>query len=135
MATPIDVKETIAKADEVLTVKRVFGEPYVRDGVTVIPAAKIQGGAGGGTGEGPEGQGSGTGTGFGLNAKPLGVYVLKDGDAVWRPAVDVNRLILGMQVVAVTALLLVRAVVKTRAKRDALTSIVERVRPEVAVEG
>jgi uncharacterized spore protein YtfJ len=123
MATAIDVKETFEKADEALTVKRVFGEPYVRDGVTVIPAAKVQGGAGGGAGEGPEGQGSGTGTGYGLNAKPLGVYVLKDGDAVWRPAVDVNRLVLGMQVVAVAALLLIRAVVKARAKQLAVQTL------------
>jgi uncharacterized spore protein YtfJ len=124
MATAMDVKETLEQADEVLTVKRVFGEPYVRDGVTVIPAAKVQGAAGGGTGEGPEGQGGGTGTGYGLNAKPLGVYVIKDGDALWRPAVDVNRLILGMQVVAVTALLLARAIVKARAKQLAVQTLV-----------
>jgi len=37
-------------------VKRVFGEPYEKNGVTVIPAARVQGGAGGGGGEGPQGQ-------------------------------------------------------------------------------
>jgi uncharacterized spore protein YtfJ len=117
MTASMGVKETLEKAEEVMTVRRVFGEPYVKDGVTVIPAAKVQGGAGGGTGEGPEGQGSGTGSGFGLNAKPLGVYVIKDGDAMWRPAVDVNRVIMGGQLVAVAALLLIRTLVKSRAKR------------------
>jgi uncharacterized spore protein YtfJ len=29
----------------------VFGEPYEKDGVTIIPAARIRGGAGGGGGE------------------------------------------------------------------------------------
>jgi hypothetical protein len=60
-------------------VKRVFGEPYEKDGVTVIPAASIRGGAGGGRGEGgtPDGKESGSGSagGFGLTAKPAGVYV------------------------------------------------------------
>jgi uncharacterized spore protein YtfJ len=124
MPTTMDVRETLERADEVLTVKRVFGEPFVKDDVTVIPAAKVQGAAGGGTGEGPEGQGGGTGTGYGLNAKPLGVYVLKDGDAVWRPAVDVNRLLLGMQVVAVAALLLARTIVKARTKQLAVRTLV-----------
>ncbi|HET9671225.1 MAG TPA: spore germination protein GerW family protein [Actinomycetota bacterium] len=116
METVADVEKTIEGAKDALTVKRVFGEPYVKNGVTVIPAAKVQGGAGGGGGEGPEGQGRGTGSGFGVNARPAGVYVVKDDDVVWRPAVDVNRIILGAQVVAVLALLLARTVVKSRAK-------------------
>jgi uncharacterized spore protein YtfJ len=111
-----DVEKTIEGAKDALTVKRVFGEPYVKNGVTVIPAAKVQGGAGGGGGEGPEGQGRGTGSGFGISARPAGVYVVKGDDVVWRPAVDVNRVILGAQVVAVLALLLARTVVKSRAK-------------------
>jgi uncharacterized spore protein YtfJ len=114
-----DVEKTIAGAKDALTVKRVFGEPYVKNGVTVIPAAKVQGGAGGGGGEGPEGQGRGTGSGFGISAKPAGVYVVKGDDVAWRPAVDVNRVILGAQVVAVLALLLARSIVKQRARRTA----------------
>ncbi len=41
----------------------------------------------------PVGEG-GTGTGFAMNTKPFGVFVLKDGEVTWRPAVDVNRMIL-----------------------------------------
>jgi hypothetical protein len=38
---------------------------------------------------------------------------------MWRPAVDLNKVILGAQVVAVVALLAIRAIVKTRAKSRA----------------
>jgi hypothetical protein len=34
----------------------------------------------------------------------------------WRAAVDLNRIVLGAQVVAIVALLTVRTIVKTRAK-------------------
>jgi enoyl-CoA hydratase len=30
---------------------------------------------------------------FGIGAKPVGAYVIKDGDVSWQPAVDVNRII------------------------------------------
>ncbi len=114
VATANDVRETIERAKDTLTVKRVFGDPYEKGGVTVIPAARVQGGAGGGTGEGPEGKGGGTGSGFGVNARPVGAYVIHEDEVLWRPAVDVNRVILGAQLVAIAALLLARAVVKSR---------------------
>ena len=41
----MEVQEVIAQARDALTVKRVFGEPYEKDGVTIIPAARVQGGA------------------------------------------------------------------------------------------
>jgi uncharacterized spore protein YtfJ len=36
-----DVQRTIEQARDALTVKRVFGDPVERDGVTVIPAARV----------------------------------------------------------------------------------------------
>lgn len=111
---PTDVRQMIEQAKDAMTVKRVYGEPYEKGGVTVIPAARIQGGAGGGQGEGPGGEGTGSGSGFGLNAKPVGVFVIKGDDVVWRPAVDVNRVILGAQLLGLAALLLVRAAVRSR---------------------
>ena len=110
-----DVRQTIEQARDAMSVKRVFGDPYEKNGVTVIPAARVQGGAGGGGGEGPEGQGTGMGAGFGVNARPAGAYVIRGDEVDWRPAIDVNRLILGAQLIAVAALLLARAVVKSRA--------------------
>jgi uncharacterized spore protein YtfJ len=38
----------VATARKALTVRRVFGDPYEVDGVTVIPAAVLRGGVGGG---------------------------------------------------------------------------------------
>jgi uncharacterized spore protein YtfJ len=113
----MEVQDVIAQARDTLTVKRVFGEPYEKDGVTVIPAARVQGGAGGGSGEDPQGQGKGSGSGFGLTARPVGAFIIRDGEVGWRPAVDVNRIVLGGQVVAIVALLTVRAIIKAKAKR------------------
>jgi uncharacterized spore protein YtfJ len=111
----MEMKQTVEEIGEALKVKRVFGEPYEKDGITIIPAAKIQGGGGGGGGQGPD-QGRGFGSGFGVNARPAGVYVVKGGTVSWQPAVDVNRIVLGAQVVAVVALLAIRSISKARMK-------------------
>ena len=113
----VDVGKTIEDAKDAITVRRVFGEPYVKNGVTLIPAAHVQGGAGGGSGEGPGGEGRGGGAGFGLSAKPVGAYVIRGDDVSWRPAVDVTRVILGAQLVALAALLVARSIVRSRAPR------------------
>ena len=68
---------------DAIGVRRVFGEPIEQDGVTVIPVARIAGGGGGGGDS--EGNGGG---GFGLGGRPAGVYVIKDGQVSWRPAID-----------------------------------------------
>lgn len=111
----MDVQQILAHARDTLTVKRVFGEPYERDGVTVIPAAAVSGGGGGGGGEQPD-QGKGSGGGFGVNARPTGMYVIKGDDVRWVPAFDLNRVILGGQIVAVVALLTLRTIVKAVAR-------------------
>lgn len=111
----MDVEEVIAGARDALTVRRVFGEPYERDGVTIIPAAVVRGGGGGGSGEGPKGE-KGGGTGFGLSARPVGAYVFREGDWQWRPAVDVTRVILGAQIVLAVVWLAIRSIGKARAK-------------------
>ena len=85
---------------ESLTVSRVYGEPVERDGVIVIPAALVAGGGGGGGGHDAENQ-EGEGGGFALAAFPTGAYVIKNGNVRWVPAVDVNRLLMGLGYVAV----------------------------------
>lgn len=112
----MDVQQLLGSARDALTVKRVFGEPYEKDGLTVLPAAKVMGGGGGGSGQGPDGEGKGEGGGFAMRARPVGVFVIRGDDVTWRPAVDVNRLILGAQVVAVVALFSLRSIVRTRAR-------------------
>jgi uncharacterized spore protein YtfJ len=86
------VTELVSSLRDALTVSRVFGDPYERDGVTVIPAAAVRGGAGGGTGKDESGE-EGEGGGFGLIARPTGAFVIRDGTVTWQPAVDVNRII------------------------------------------
>ena len=112
----MDVLETIAQARDAITVRRVFGEPYERDGVTVIPAARVQGGGGGGGSEGGPTLGKGAGSGFGLIARPVGAFVIREGRVSWQPAVDVTRIVLGGQALAVVALLTIRTIVRARVR-------------------
>ena len=93
--------ELIDKPKDAVTVKRVYGEPYEKDGVTVIPAAMVAGGGGGGSGHDESGS-DGEGGGFGMGGRPAGAFVIKDGEVTWRPAVDPNRILLIAGIVAVT---------------------------------
>jgi uncharacterized spore protein YtfJ len=102
----MDFEQTIAGARDAITVSRVYGEPFERNGVTVIPAAAVGGGAGGGGGEDPEHKQSGGGSGFGLGARPVGAYVIDDQGARWEPATDLTRLLLRAQVIAAVMLVL-----------------------------
>lgn len=97
------IMEALHGATDALAVKRVFGEPYEKDGLTVIPAALIVGGGGGGTGHDEKGQ-EGEGGGFGVIARPAGAYVIRNGEVSWRPAVDPHRLVLVLGLVAVAYL-------------------------------
>jgi uncharacterized spore protein YtfJ len=110
----MDVQQMVDSAREALNVRRVFGEPYERNGVSTIPVARVQGGAGGGTGDGPEGKGSGGGGG--LSARPAGMFVITGDKVRWIPAIDVNRIIAGAQAVAIIALLTARTIAKARLK-------------------
>ena len=122
-------------AEDTFTVRRVFGEAYERDGVLVVPVARVLGGVGTGSGGGegtglpawawhrgwgspdertapagtgapdapgaggePHGRGDGGVGGYGAQVKPLGVYVVDATGAHWQPAVDVNRIVLGLQI-------------------------------------
>ncbi|WP_327084917.1 spore germination protein GerW family protein [Nonomuraea sp. NBC_01738] len=109
----MDIMELVDKTKDSATVKRVFGEPIHHGDVTVIPVARVTQGGGGGMGKSEGDQpGEGGGGGFGLGATPAGVYVIKDGDVRWQPAIDVNRIVVGGQIVAVILLLTIRAAVK-----------------------
>jgi hypothetical protein len=61
----------------------VYGQPYeTTDGVTVIPVAKVRGRTGPGAHEAD----------LRIAARPVGVFVIKDGQASWEPAVDATRI-------------------------------------------
>jgi uncharacterized spore protein YtfJ len=97
----------------------VFGEPVERDGVTVIPVARVRWGVGGGSGRGTGGgrgrgrrrgkadvtelgeqgdqsdqsdQSEGVGGGGGVQASPLGFIELRGGQARYRRVHDPLRL-------------------------------------------
>jgi uncharacterized spore protein YtfJ len=101
----MDPQLVLTGAQDALTARRVFGDPIQADGVTLVPAAIVGGGGGGGARGTAEG-----GVGFGLKARPAGMFVVRNGEVSWRPAVDVNRVVLGGQLVAITALLVLRPV-------------------------
>ena len=113
------VLDTVSQAVDAGSAGRVFGTPITQGDVIMLPVARISGGGGGGGGAAPaehngNGRQEGSGGGFGTSAKGLGVFVLKGGEVTWRPAVDVNRIVLGGQIVAIVALLVARSVLRSR---------------------
>ncbi len=62
---------------------QVYGQPYeTADGVTVVPVARVRGRTRPGAAD-PD---------LRVNARPVGVFVIKDGEASWVPAVDSTRI-------------------------------------------
>jgi uncharacterized spore protein YtfJ len=109
------VLDMLQKVADSATVRTVYGEPVVQQGVTVIPAARVIGGGGGGGGHGPHeqgGEGRGSGGGLRLSARPVGAFVIRRNRVRWRPAIDVNRVILGGQIVAILAMLARRSMMR-----------------------
>ena len=108
------VMDVVNEAKGAMRASEVFGAPYENNGITIIPAAKIAGGAGGG---GDQQNLQAGGVGFGVSSRPVGAFVIKGGDVTWQPALDLNRIILMSQVVAIVALLTARTIVKASTKR------------------
>lgn len=125
----MDVQELLGKVAQHLSVSRAFGTAYEKDGSLVIPVALVAGGGGGG--EGTSGvptsdadvdaapqddessteaeASSGSGGGFGGVVMPVGVYVVKDEQVRWIPAVNANLLI-------IVAFLTLRMIARARGK-------------------
>lgn len=106
----------VESIQERFTARLVYGDVVEQDGLIVIPAIRVVGGGGGGSGTDPE-HGDGEGAGFGLRAKPAGAWVVKNGSVRWKPAIDVNAIILGGQLVGISyfvALWLIRRSKKQR---------------------
>ena len=62
---------------------RVYGQPYESaDGVTVLPVAMVRGRTRPGADD------------VRVSARPVGVFVIRDGEATWVPAVDTTRIAL-----------------------------------------
>lgn len=96
----MDIQEKLSQATDAISVRRVYGDPYERDGVVVIPAASVRGVGGGGGGEGSQpdrGTGSGSGLGLAFKARPAGAFVVRAGEVEWKPAVDATSIALRAQ--------------------------------------
>lgn len=129
-------------ARDALTVRRAFGDPITHGDVTVIPVARVLGGNGIGFGSGAldarrsgaaeeesehstagGGQGDGGGGGFGVRVRPIGVFVVNGDDAEWQPTLDVTRIVLMGQAVAVVAVLATAHVIRYKIAHSAPTSV------------
>ena len=102
----MDLQNVLVGAQEALTVRRVFGDPITLGDTTLVPTAVVGGGGGGGGANGAQG-----GAGFGMRGRPSGVFVVRNGEVCWKPAVDVNRIVLGGQLVAIAAFLFATSLV------------------------
>ena len=124
----MDVQGLLGKVGQNLSVSRAFGTAYEKDGSMVIPVAFVAGGGGGGEGTSgsltadasdhvesedddtsAESESSGSGGGFGGVVMPAGVYVVKDEQVRWVPAVNANLVI-------VVAFLTLRMIARERRK-------------------
>jgi uncharacterized spore protein YtfJ len=105
----MNVDDLLRGARDAMTARTVFAEPIECDGVLIIPAAKVRGGGGGG-GDVENAAGGG----FGLTASPVGAYVVREGRVRWEPAIDINRIVLGGQLVVIVALLVLRSMMRRR---------------------
>jgi uncharacterized spore protein YtfJ len=108
---PLDLAQLVANARDMLTVKRVFGDPIDHNDVRIVPVARVRGGGGGGGGSSPDGDGTGGGGGFGMIASPAGVYVIKGSDVTWQPATNPERTALAGIAFAAFGLLAIRSIV------------------------
>ena len=113
------------------SVRAVFGDPVERDGITIIPVARIRWGFGGGAGSGPvpvgpgldgagapadssEGfqPGSGTGGGGGAAAEPVGYIEIGPDGATFRPITSAMPSPGFLLAAGVTAALVLRALAR-----------------------
>ena len=108
----MNVDEMLQGTRDAISVKRVYGEPIEKNGLTLITAADVMGGGGGGSDDSQNGGG-----GFGVRARPVGTWIIRGENVEWEPAVDATRLALRGMLLAMIGLLVLRSVVKTLAAR------------------
>ena len=96
-------------------VEAVFGEPIMRERLTVIPVARVRWGFGGGAGsaEGPpSGPASGSGGGGGVAADPVGYLEIGPDGAVFRPIREPYPSPLFLLAAGMTAAIVLRALAR-----------------------
>jgi uncharacterized spore protein YtfJ len=101
-----------ARLSEVIGASKVIGEPIERGNVTVIPVFRVSGAGGSGGGSDGDNGGQGFGGGLRCGSRPVGAYVLEGGTVSWKPAVDVNQIVVVGAAVAITALATIRTLIR-----------------------
>src|SRR4030081_2926248 len=101
----MNIQEILAKAQDTVTGQRA-------DGLMLLPAASVSGGGGGGGGPAD----SGGGVGYGVRARPVGAFVIKDGDVRWEPGMDAARLALRGMLIPIVGMIVARSIVKSVAR-------------------
>jgi hypothetical protein len=86
------------EASGMISARRMFGKPYAKNGVVLIPVAKINGG-----GHRPGRHGPGPGPPGAVSGQPVGAYVIRGQRVRWKPAIDVNGLLFRTQAILATA--------------------------------
>jgi hypothetical protein len=99
--------------------RSVFGDPIERDGLTVVPVARVRWGFGGGGGNGKEGDGGGGGGG--ANAAPAGYIEISSGQARFRPIVDPAGFAVPVMLLAGLALLVLGPAIRYRIRGRGLS--------------
>jgi uncharacterized spore protein YtfJ len=86
--------------------RRIYGEPVIRNGRTIVPIASVGSafGFGSGSGGAPEAEGEGGGGGGKISGRPVGYLEITDEGSCFKPVYDVTRL--GIWGIASTAFLL-----------------------------
>mgnify|MGYP001820996062 CR=1 FL=1 len=134
----MDIEAIMEKAKASAGPDRVYGEPFERDGLVVIPAAKVIGAGGGGGEEATTGGGDsdatpgGGGGGFVMRSRPAGALVIDpDGSVSWRVPIDPVRIVLGAQLVLVALFffrwLTIRSQSRANMKASIAAAAIERV--------
>lgn len=117
--------DILDRTASVLGAERVFAPPHTEDGITVIPAAKVRGGGGGGGGA--HGDDTGDGGGFGVVAHPAGALLIQGDKVRWKMPFDLNKVIVGGQLVGVSYFLF--AWLTERSKARAMIKIAKLSQP------
>jgi Sporulation protein YtfJ (Spore_YtfJ) len=104
----MEVQEILDEARKSVGAKGVYADPVVQNGMTVIPAATVAGGGGAGSGESSDGHGGGGG--FGVKSRPTGAWVIENGVVRWKTAYDLNRILLGAELVALAGIFAARTI-------------------------
>lgn len=86
----------------------IFADPVERDGMTIIPVAKMNWGFGGGGGSDKKGVTGGVGGGGGIRTIPVGFIQLKGGKARFQPIFDAGKIIMMFAVWGLIGYLIVR---------------------------